>query len=129
MITYLVAYLKADAGLVAQVGARCWAGLLPQGSALPAVTFQQITRVPVHVRNHDDQFVSTRWQFNVDAASYASAVEAMNALKVALQAWTRTTSPRVGPVFVEGERDGSTPGYDDADRFRRSIDAVIWHEE
>ena len=130
MITYLVAYLKADAGLVALIGTRVWSNILPQGSTLPAVVFQQISRAPVHHRSGADGLATARWQFACNARSYGAARGVADALIVALQAFKRTSAPRVSVTWVESVSDDVEPGYDAAgDYFRVLVDAMIQHEE
>lgn len=129
MITYLIAYLKADAPLVALIGERLWNNVLPQGSALPAVTFQQAGRNPVHHRGGPNVLVTTRWQFGINGRSYTTVRAVADALIVALQAFTRSDSPRVSRVFVDSATDDVQPGFDTADYFRTLVFCNIQHEE
>lgn len=131
MITYLVSYLKADGPLVALIGTRVWSNILPQGSTLPAVVFQQISRAPVHHRSGPDGLATVRYQFACDARSIAAAQQTADALIVALQAFKRSSAPRVSVTWVESVSDDVEPGYDAVygDYFRKLVDALIQHEE
>lgn len=129
MIQYLIAHLNAYAGLTALVSTRMYPLILPQSPTLPAITFQQISRAPVHSRPLPDTLVSTRWQWNVNARTYKQALQVMAQLKAALQAFTRSASPRVDVVFVENEFSNDEPDVDEANYFQISIDSIIWHEE
>lgn len=130
MITYLVAHLEAHAGLNGLVGTRIYPLLLPQKATLPAIAYMQISRTPVHVRNSAiDLLVNTRWQFDVNARTYAAAQQVTAQLKNGLQTFSRSSSPRVDVVFVENERDDTEPSFDENNYYRIMVDALIWHEE
>lgn len=129
MITYLLAYLNATTALTALIGTRLYPGTLPQSVSLPAVTFKRISRVPVHVRDRRDLLAATRWQFNINGRTYAEVDAVANQLKLTLQAYTRTTAPRVDRIFIDNERDDDEPAFDDLNYYRRIVDAIIWHEE
>lgn len=129
MITYLVAALKADVTLASLVSTRIWSNVLPQGSTLPAITFQQVSRTPVHHRSGPNAIVTTRLQFGVNGRSYTTVREVVDALVDALQAFTRSTAPRVSRVFVDSVSDDVQPGFDTGDYFRTLVFANIQHEE
>jgi hypothetical protein len=129
MIQYLVAHLNAHAGLSALVGSRIYPLILPQSPTLPAVTFQQISRVPVHDRSMPDTLVTTRWQWNVNARTYATALPVMAQLKIALQAFSRSSAPRVEVVWLENEFANDEPDVDENNYYQITIDSMIWHEE
>ena len=129
MITHLLAYLNGYGALTALIGNRLYPGLLPQSVALPAITYQRISRAPVHVRSGRDLLVASRYQFNINGRTYADVDAVSGQLKLALQAYTRTTAPRVDRIFIDNERDDDEPAFDDLNYYRRIVDAIIWHEE
>lgn len=128
MITDLVAHLEADAALSALIGTRIYPQILPQQGTLPAVVYQLISRTPASMRNANDNLVQTRWQWSINARTYASAVAISTALKAALQSFS-SSDPRVDHLFLDNERDDTEPEFDENNYYRRLLDVLIWHEE
>lgn len=128
MITALIDHLNDDATYSGLVGRRTYPTVLPQKVTLPAVAYQQISRLPFHDRRAPDSLVRTRYQFSVNGSTYSSVITIMNALKAALQGFTNN-NPRVDRVFLEGERDTDQPDIDENYYYRRVIDAIVVHEE
>lgn len=129
MITYLLAYLAADTTLAGLLGTRIRANMLDQGMTYPALVYTLISRVSPHHRSGADNFVQTRWQFDVHARTYSEAVTATAALISRAQTFVRTTTPRCDRVFVESIRDLPSGEFDAAPYYRRSIDFMIIHSE
>lgn len=128
MIADLVAHLEADSDLSALIGTRIYPQILPQGGTLPAVVYQLISRTPASMRNANDNLVQTRWQWSINARTYASTVAISTALKAALQSFSNT-DPRVDHLFLDNERDDTEPEFDENNYYRRLLDVLIWHEE
>lgn len=125
MIAYLVAHLKNDVALTALVGERFWTSVMPQGSTLPAIVFQQTSRAPVHSRRSPNAIARTRWQFAVNGRTYQTVRSVVDELVRALQTFSRSGAPYVSHVFVDSVTDDVQPGYDTSDYFRTLVYAYI----
>lgn len=125
MIAYLVAHLKNDVELAALVDDRIWSNIMPQGSTLPAIVFQQSGRTATHHRGGSDGISATRWQFAVNGRTYQAVRSVTDALTAALQTFDRSGSPYVARVFVENVVDDVQPGYDSTDYFRTLVNATV----
>ncbi len=125
MNAYLVAHLKDDVALAALVGTRIWTGVMPQGSTLPAIVFQQTSRAPVRSRHSPDAIARTRWQFSVNARTYQTVRSVTDELVRALQTFSRNGTPYVSHVAVDTVTDDIQPGYDTSDYFRTLVYAYI----
>lgn len=120
--TELVTALTGYAPLAAIINTRLFAQPptgLPQTAALPAVTYQRISSVPVYGHSGRQLLRSTRMQFNcygrttLEAAALATALQAgMDAFK-----WRN---------FLTGPRYLSDPVTKTQ---YPAVDAVIWHQE
>ena len=92
---------------------------LPQTAALPAVTYQRLSSVPVYSHDGREPLRMTRFQFNCYARTTAEGDAITTALQQAMDAFSSRN-------FLTGPRFLSDP--DTKTQFP-SIDAVIWHHE
>lgn len=132
MLEKLRTYLVGYTALAALIGGRVYPLRLPQGPTLPALRYQIVSRRPLHIKTGVNlPLVAVRLQFDVVAATYASADRVATVLKTALYAYTNT-GPAVLKVMIENEQDidETERGAGGAPQVRRVIDALIWcHEE
>lgn len=115
------------AGLAALIGDRAYPQQLPQGAALPAVTYLHVSTAPLLDRDSrtanysDDRYQITGW-----AATFDAALALRKQIKAAMGTFRRTTAPRVDGALPAGGRD--EPEAEEG-RFRFSLDYMIGHEE
>lgn len=128
MIAALIAHLLTSADLATLISTRLYPLLLPQDTALPAVTYQLISRTGVDSRTERAELTVTRWQFSVNGRTYATVDAVMAALKAGLESFT-STEPRVDHLFLDNEREDTEPEFDENNYYRRMIDILVWHEE
>lgn len=128
MISDLVAHLQGDVALSALIGTRIYPQILPQNGTLPALVYQLISRTPASMRNANDNLVQTRWQWSINARTYAGCVAISTQLKATMQNFSNS-DPRVDHLFLDNERDDTEPEFDENNYYRRMLDVLIWHEE
>jgi len=122
----LQGYLRVHGGLSALIGTRVYPMQVPQRPTLPAVTYQQISRRPVHVKPGVIRpIVAVRMQFDVLATSYSDVDAVAGQLRSALYGFGATV-PWTYSALVQSERDFDAP---ELQQFRRSVDVMIWYAE
>ena len=126
----LYAHLKAHTGLSSLVGTRIYPLVLPQNPALPAVTYQKISRAGERVMNNSTTLVvRTRFQISCWATSYSNAKDVAEQVKLALQDYSGLMGGAGGvqvlDVNVVGEQDIYEP---DTGIYHLPVDVMIYHQ-
>jgi len=83
--------LKGHAGLSALVSTRIYPMERPQGTPLPAVTFERVSGVPVHAMSADANYMTSRYQINSYADDLLEAKTVAYQTEKALSRWSSTT--------------------------------------
>lgn len=97
-----------------------------QDGVLPAITYQRISSQRFSAMGSDSNVVKARFQFDVWAATYASASAVRDALIASLQRWRTTSGATVYDCFIIGEYDLYE---DDIDQHHIAIDVEINYSE
>ncbi len=121
----LFAALTGHAGLSALVGSRVYPLILPQNPTYPAVTYQRISTPMAQVVTGAVAAASTRFQVNVWANTYSSAVNVAAQIRAALLAMTGATVT-VHEVLLDNETEGWA---DESGIYSRILDVIILHSE
>lgn len=120
--TDLVALLRNNPWVSAAVPGGFHPLVLPQGTTLPAIRYQQIDNPLEATHDGPTTLEHPRVQLTVHAKSHAEVERAAKALKLALHA-QRRMGP--GPSFVVNEVDG----YDtELRQYMRHVDVIAWRE-
>jgi hypothetical protein len=90
-------YLLAQTALTALISTRFFPDVLPQGTALPAVTYQCISDVKYHTLTGQLEMESPNYQFTVFAATRTSARAVANQIKTILSDFAGT----MGDVTIQ----------------------------
>lgn len=102
----LRALLIADAGVAAIAGDRIAWGARPQGSAVPAVTLSQISRVEDVTMDGPDRRYDSRVQADCRAETYAVALGLWRAVDAVLSGHSGETGDTIFQgVFADGARE------------------------
>ena len=98
---------------------------VPQGAALPAMSYQLISAVRVRSHNGFSHLVTSRVQFNIWSRKYSEVAELAEGLKT-LDGFKGTMNGRRidGIKVDESERDDYEP---DTERYGRKVDLHISH--
>lgn len=119
--------LTAHSGLSALISTRLYPLLLPQRPTLPAVTYQRISTMTIPTRDEPHASLGRpRFQFNVWAATFASARAVAQQLRVALPTLQQASNPRVDVALLQDDQDVYEA---DTGKWQAILDAFIWHEE
>lgn len=102
----LSARLLSFTALAALVGTRVFPGFLPQGTAKPAIYFEQTGFSSVSAMATDAEIENTNWDVCIIADSYASMKAVQAKAKAAVQRWATTTGFIVKDTFIEDIYDG-----------------------
>lgn len=123
----LVAHLASAAGLTALIDGRIYPVQLPQTVALPALTYQRISRTPTqHRSSRRAQHSRGRFQFDVWAPSYAATNGVKSALLDAMAEFRQASAPRVDVALLKDDRDAFEA---EPSRWRSIVDYYIWSTE
>jgi hypothetical protein len=122
--------LIADAGLIASVPvARIVAGVMSQGTALPAISLTSVSTNDLNIPNPaTTRMVTERVQVTVLARTYPEQKEILSAVKIAA-ADTRPTVSGISNVTIHTEGTGPDFMNDEASIYLGSLDfRVIYNE-
>lgn len=125
--TALTYALGHHAGLIALVGSRIYPMMVPQGAALPAVTYQRISGERIHAMVDDPGLASPRIQVDAWGSTYSSAKAVAAQVIDCLQRWSGVVETvTVQDTYFQGDQDL----YDqETERWQVSMDFIIWHLE
>lgn len=131
----LVSYLSGYAGLSALISGRVYNRRVPQGAAIPCLTFFRVSTPRTHTMQTSGasgELANPRFQFDAWGAAPGTAKDITDQLRAALNGKTGSigTAPnsvtiRAGLVEDEAEEEPDV----DAALYRRRSDFVIWQEE
>lgn len=110
------------AGLSTMIGTRLWPqppNGLPQGSSLPAVTYQRISTPRNYTAQGRAKLAGSRFQFNCFGRTQLESEALANAVMHAADAFTL-------PTFVDGPRDLSDP---ETKRPFPALDVMFYFQE
>jgi outer membrane receptor protein involved in Fe transport len=96
----IYALLTGSAPVTAEVGTRIYPVFRPQGSALPAVVYTEISTTPSDTKSGPSDVDAVRVQIDVFSATYAQAVDIAQAVRAVLDKYMGTA----GGVVVDGVR-------------------------
>lgn len=123
----LYTLLTSDSGVTALVGTRIYPLLVPDGTALPAVAYQQISMIPRKTHSGPNALRHERYQLTVHASGYDSGRAVQRALRDCLDGYVgEIGSVRIGEIQVQNEYDG----FDlDSDFATVRMDVIVHFEE
>lgn len=120
----LVGYLLLQPEVTALVGSRIEPVRNVQGTALPAVAYQVISRTQEY--SHDGPAIGEpRIQLTISGATFTEVLAVADALRPALAGRRFTDVDGEYTAFVENEDDGIAPTSGQAGYFVRRMDVVI----
>lgn len=128
----VVTILTGDIDVTTLVSSRIYPMAVPQGAAMPAITYQQITDTKLHHHGDPDTLVVTRLQVDCWGETYAAASGLKKAVRLALDGYTGTVAGRkIGNVIMENSTDieRQIPGTDKLKRYGKSLDFIIVFNE
>ena len=110
--------LTNDVGVSGFVGARVYPMDLPQNATLPAITYTEVSNVPLNNLSGENVTQNSRYQFDCFASTFDSAEALGVLLKTAMESATLYTSIRLSRV----------PLYDDeSEQYRLVQDFSVWY--
>jgi hypothetical protein len=127
----LRARLIADTAVVEMVGQRIYPLVAPPKAALPAIVYQRISGMRVATHDGPSELARPRFQFACIGSAYAGAKNLANAVRVALDGYSGTSSEvQVFVVLLENEFDFYTFESDEAaSSCTVLVDFIVWHRE
>lgn len=120
----LAAYVLRQPAVTALVGDRFDPVENPQGTAMPAIAYQTISRPREY--SHDGGGLSdARVQLTISAATFTEVVAVADALRPVLAGRSFSDAEGRYVAFVENEMDGNAPASGQAGYFIRRMDVMI----
>lgn len=114
-----------DAGIAALIGTRIYPGVATQNPTAPYVVYQRVSSVPISNLADDTDITEARFQFNLYADSYDSAVAVMEAFRTAFVRFKGTVA---SIVIMDIDLENILDRYnDDLSSFQIAIDLLITH--
>jgi hypothetical protein len=121
-------HLSTYAGLTALIGTRLYPVNLPQGSTLPAVTYQRISSVRMRTFGAARLGRVVRVQFTAWALSYASRHEIAEQLTTALEGYDGLMGGTGGVVVLAVQADNELDDYEPtAKAWQAAMDFTVTH--
>ena len=124
--TALYSRLSSFAGLFALVGNRIYPVLIPESAQLPAVAYSLISTPEIHAMNADPTINGPRYQISCRSATFSSAEDVAEQVKLALKDYSGTVEGIViQRIFYKDEKHFDEP---DTKTFHIAIDFIVWYE-
>ena len=122
--------LSNAAGVVALVGTRVYPGPIPQGTALPAISFEHISTVPLQTLDASAGFnlARTRIEVNAVAKTYGEQKALVEEIRKALE-YQRGTIAGVEVIAILRESVGPDLRDDDRQIYTQAVDFMVTHRE
>jgi len=130
--TALFAIITGDATIESLIASRVYPNVVPQGAAMPAITYQQISGPRDHVMDGPSGLVGARFQLNCWSGDYAQARQLAEAVRKELNGYSGTVNTRqISAILLEDEGDMPQvrPGTDELMRYGKRMDFIIWFKE
>ena len=124
--------LTNDSDVSALIGARVYPMYVPQGAAMPAVTYQRIVAPRVHTLTNNDGMVPSTYQINCWADTMEGARELSEAVRPALNNYSGTVNGVVIQAVQISDEDDmpeNIAGTDVLERFGKRLDFNIFYNE
>ncbi len=118
----LRSYLLAQPAIAALIGERVYPLVLPQGAALPAITYQRISSVRESSHEGPSGLAHPRFQLNCWSGTYAGARAMADAVRPSVNA-TRSLGQA---TFLVDDHDDYDP---ETGLYRVILDVILWHGE
>jgi hypothetical protein len=119
----LFARLSGYAGLAALVGIRVYPAPIPQNATYPLCTYQEISRVPIHVMGATLSVAHIRYQVDSWAATLATAKAVAAQVELALDNYAGTSdSVVIKNTFLEV---GQSMDYDPTEGMHRYMQEFV----
>ena len=127
----LRARLVADTAVAGMVGQRIYPLVAPAKAALPAIVYQRISGMRVATHDGPSELAHPRIQFACIGTTYAGAKNLANAVRVALDGYSGTSSEvQVFVALLANEFDFFTFESDEAaSTCTVLVDFMVWHRE
>ena len=121
----LYAYLITVNALTALVGRRIYPKVLPQGCIMPAITYEQINRFPLHVMGSDGTLEHVIYWLHCWGETYDSVNDVADQVITALEDFTGTMgSSTVQRCFYEDRTDLYEPNVSTP---HTALEFEIWY--
>ena len=128
----LYTILSTTGGVTQYVGEKIYPVKIPEGTGLPAISYQQISGPREHNVSGAIGWVESRYQINSWAATYLEACDVATAVRVAIDGYAGTSALLViDHIFVVDEGDVSNllADNEELDMYGKRIDTMIVFKE
>ncbi len=130
--TAITSIFLADSDITDMITDRIYPNYVPQGKAVPAISYQQISGVRDSDLDEPIELVNSRWQINVWAETMAEVRQLANYCRLAFNGSAGTVNT-VKISFVELENEGDIPsirpGTDKLTRYGKRMDFRVWFDD
>ncbi|MBE3101476.1 MAG: DUF3168 domain-containing protein [Firmicutes bacterium] len=126
----LFSVLSNTSSVIAYVGNRIYPGYIPQGTNLPAVTYNQIAGIRSYTHSGPAGLVDGHWQITVWAESYAVMDALTGHIRDAFNGYFGVVNDRhISIIFIENETDVSAIEAEEIAKYGKAIDIQILYQE
>lgn len=129
----LYKHLIADNTVSGIIGTRLYPEMLPEGTALPAMVYQRISRDGLIAHDGPTGLATVRMQLTLLAASYLTLRTLAEAVRVVFDGKRQTIGGSGGVVVHESYVDNDFGSYgelsDAMGRYVDRMDIILLHEE
>ena len=128
----LYTLMSNDSTLGGYVSTRIYPSIVPQGAAMPAITYQQISGMRDDVMTGPTGLVESRFQINCWAETYKETRILSNAVENVFDGFDGTANNVVIQcihLVDEGDMPQISPGADVLKRYGKRLDFIVWFKE
>lgn len=123
----IVDMLYSDYTLATLIEDRIYPNVIPQGTAMPAIAYQQISGTGEHDMNGPIRLQSGRWQITCYAKTYTEMLTIAHRVRAVMDGY-KGGNIAVVQMGNEGDQPQLSSGKDAILRYSRYIEFTIWHE-
>ncbi len=126
----LFSVLSENTSVIAYVGDRIYPGYIPQGAALPAVTYNQIGGIRSYTHSGPAGLVDGHWQITAWTESYAVMDALAGHIRDAFNGYSGVVNSRhISIIFIENETDVTALEAEEITKYGKAIDIQILYQE
>lgn len=129
----LVAFLKSNVGLAAEIGTRLYANVAPTSATYPYITYERITSNPDHHMLAASGLNPATFELNIYGDKSLKVFNASEALRLAVDGFQRAKmgDVNISTATIQNERDdfNKPTKANEVGTHLTTVDLTIWYRQ